>query len=274
MRRDVHFGDDGGLAGIVNLGRYPLQQPSAEDYRKLVSYAKQELATVGACVLEGFLTAEAVARTLVEVEPLEAGAFVCRQPHNVFLVPPDPAYDDAHPRNRVVRSVKAVLADDEIPKTSPLRTLYGSAEFKAFICDALDIEALHPYEDNLASLNINFYGDDQELGWHFDNSNFTITLMLRQADRGGEFEYAPNIRDEDPAGFETLGRILDGDHSLVRELKQDPGALVLFKGSKSLHRVTRSYGVCSRAIAVFSYAPEPGATLKHHTRAIFYGREL
>ena len=36
----------------------------------------------------------------------------------------------------------------------------------------------YPYEDPLSSINIHYASEGQELGWHFDNSSFAITLLL------------------------------------------------------------------------------------------------
>ncbi len=261
-----------GIAAIVDLERYPLHLPASPGYRDCLAAARAGLAATGACVFEGFLGPSAVARILAEVDPLQRSAFVCGQPHNVYLVDPDPAFPADHARNRLVRSEKALLAHDEIPAASPLRDLYDWEAFRAFVCAALDIEAVYPFDDPLASINVNFYGGGQELGWHFDNSKFTVTLMLRQAESGGAFEFAPNIREESAAGYAAVGRILDGDLRGVAELKQDPGALVLFKGSRSLHRVTPCFGPAPRTIAILSYTSEAGRGLKEHTRLLFYGR--
>ena len=260
------------LARAVDLARYPIHDRTGPAFNALLETVWRDLSATGASVLEGFLRPAAVGETLAQVDPLQPNAFVCSQPHNVYLIPDDPAFPAQHARNRRVRSVKALLADDEIPAGSPLRDVYEDEDFRAFLRTALHIEALYPFTDNLASVNVNFYGENQELGWHFDNSIFTVTLMLRQAETGGLFEFAPNIRQEGPAGFDSVGRILDGDHGKVQELKQDPGALVLFKGSRSLHRVTPSFGAEPRTIAVLSYASEPNYSLKEHTRRIFYGR--
>ncbi len=260
------------LAAAIDLARYPIHERGSAAFAALLQTVKRDLAASGASVLDGFMRPASVAQTLAEVDPLASGAFVCRQPHNVFLVPDDPAYDPDHPRNRQVRSEKAILADDEIPAASPLRDIYDSADFRAFLRAALGVDALFPFADNLGSVNVNFYGQGQELGWHFDNSVFTVTLMLRQAERGGLFEFAPDIRQEGAAGFDPVRKILDGDNAAVRELKQDAGALVLFKGSRSLHRVTPAFGARPRTIAILSYAPVPDYSLKEHTRRIFYGR--
>jgi hypothetical protein len=260
------------LAALVDLDRYPLDAPGSAGYRRMVEAARQGLAASGACVFEGFLKPATVARILAEIDPLRANAFVCGDPHNVYLVEADPSLPADHPRNRLVGSAKAILADDELPDESPLRALYGWDRFRAFVREALQIDRIFPFADPLAPININFYGDGQELGWHFDNSKFTVTLMLRQAESGGVFEYAPGIREESEAGYARVGRILAGDHGEVLELSQDPGALVLFLGSRSLHRVTPSFGKEPRTIAILSYTSEPGRGLKEQTRLIFYGR--
>ena len=39
--------------------------------------------------------------------------------------------------------------------------------------------------------------NNQQLGWHFDNAAFAITLMIQSADSGGEFEYVSKGRDFD-----------------------------------------------------------------------------
>ena len=260
------------LGSILDLERYPLHQPESPIYRKLIARARRELSLRGACVFEGFMRTASVARTLEEVDPLQANAFVCSQPHNVYLVDPDPAYSPLHARNRLVRSEKAIIADDELPSTSPLRAIYEWDRFRAFVCDALQIDRVFPFGDPLASVNINFYGAGQELGWHFDNSKFTVTIMLREAESGGAFEFAPNIRDDTEAGFGVVDQILSGSCAGVAELKQGPGALVLFKGSRSLHRVAPSFGDRPRTIAILSYTSAPGVGLKEHTRRLFYGR--
>ena len=263
---------DGDVGDIVDLGRYPIDRPASPDCGRLIAAAQSSLAVSGAFVLEGFMLPSAVAAILDQADSMAKNAFVSHQPHNVYLVPSDPAYPAEHARNRLVRSEKSVLADDELPRDSALRRVYGAECFQAFLCQALGVEGLYPFEDPLAAINVSFYGDGQELGWHFDNSPFAVTLLLRHAPTGGAFEYAPNIRRDTQDGYAAVSRILDGDHGGVHELKQGRGALVLFKGARSLHRVTPCGGGIARAIAILSYAPEPGRSLKEHTRLLFYGR--
>jgi 2OG-Fe(II) oxygenase superfamily len=270
-QRDPDKGE-GELGAIIRLDRYPLHRPASPAYHRLVEAAKSSLSDSGAFVLEEFLASPAVAGILDQADSMAAAAFVSRQPHNVFLLAADPAYPADHARNRLVHSEKSVLADDQIPAGSLLRQLYGAECFRAFLCEVLEVEGLFPFEDPLAPINVSFYGEGEELGWHFDNSPFAVTLLLRDAETGGAFEYAPDTRRETPDGYAAISRILDGDGASVRELKQGRGALVLFKGARSLHRVTPSGGAVPRTIAILSYASEPGRSLKEHTRLLFYGR--
>jgi alkylated DNA repair dioxygenase AlkB len=263
---------EGELADIIRLDRYPLHRPESPECRRLAEAAKSSLSASGAFVLEGFLPSSAVAGILDQADSMAEAAFVSSQPHNVFLQPADPAFPSDHARNRLVRSEKSVLADDQISAGSPLRQLYGADCFRSFLCEVLEVEGLFPFEDPLAPINVSFYGEGEELGWHFDNSPFAVTLLLRDAAGGGAFEYVPDSRRDTPEGYAAISRVLDGDQSSVRELQQGRGALVLFKGARSLHRVTPCGGPVPRTIAILSYASEPGRSLKEHTRLLFYGR--
>ena len=54
---------------------------------------------------------------------------------------------------------------------------------------------MYPYSDTLSSINYNYYQKTQQLGWHFDNASFAITLMIQSAETGGDFEYVSKGRD-------------------------------------------------------------------------------
>jgi len=265
-------GEAGELGAVVDLARYPIDRPASPDCQRLLETARSKLDDSGAFVLEGFLRPSAVADILAQADSAVSAAFASSQPHNVFLLPADPGYPADHARNRLVRSAKSVLADDQLPRESMLRRLYGADCFQSFLCKALGVDGIFPFEDPLAPINLSFYGEGDELGWHFDNSPFAVTLLLRDASRGGAFEFAPNIRRDTPEGYEAISRILGGDLGAVHGLNQGRGALVLFKGARSLHRVTPCAGAVARTIAVLSYGPEPGRSLNEHTRLLFYGR--
>ena len=255
------------LEDLIDGARYPIGQSETAAAR-----GRAALARDGAYVLDGFLRPSAVEAMLRELRPLFARSYYCRQDHNLYLAPADPAFDADHPRNRPQTSDKGCLADDQIPADALLRRLYDSADLRRFIAAAIGVPRLHPYEDPLGSLNVNVFEPGQQLGWHFDNADFAVTLMLQAAERGGVYEYVPGIRKPDSENYDAVARVLDGARGGVRQLAMGPGALVLFRGRTALHRVTPVKGGRSRIIAVLSYDPEPGKRLTAHTQRLFYGR--
>ena len=39
------------------------------------------------------------------------------------------------------------------------------------------------------------------LPWHFDSCEFTLSLMIQKPEKGGIFEYCPNIREPGNENF-------------------------------------------------------------------------
>ncbi len=185
----------------------------------------------------------------------------------------DAGFSDSHPRNREVNSTKGCITDDMIAADSPLRQLYDDALFQSFLCEVLDEEALYPYADPLSSINLHYAPQDKELGWHFDNSSFAITLLVQKPLGGGRFQYVKDLRDADAGEMNYAGvaAVLDEQHP-VDELAMDAGDLVLFRGRNSLHRVTPTEGDVTRMLAVLAYNTAPGIALSETARLTFYGR--
>ena len=234
---------------------------------------KQTLDGSGVLVLPQFLTPEAVASIRLDGEQHRHLAFYTASKHNIYLKPFDPQFPGGHPRNREVVSSKGCITTDQIGRGSALHALYESEAFRDFLCAVLDVPALFPYADSLSSVNLHFASEGQELGWHYDNSSFAITLMIQPAERGGVFEYVKNVRDADKgeANYPLSAGILDGAVP-VQTLTMNAGTLVLFRGRNSMHRVTPVQGNNTRMLAVLAYNTEPGVSLSESARMTFYGR--
>ena len=174
-----------------------------------------------------------------EAESHQHLAYYSSDDHNMYLTPADPTYPVSHVRNRLVNSSKGCITDDQIPQTSALRSMYDSTEFRTFLSAVLDEAELHAYADPLSSINVHYASDGQELGWHFDNSSFAITLMIQKPDAGGEFEYVRDLRKADASEMnsEASAKVLD-DETKTHTLSMEPGTLVMFWGRNSMHRVT------------------------------------
>ena len=78
------------------------------------------------------------------------------------------------------------------------------------------------------------------------------------------------MRGEDQ-DFEPVARVLDGEVT-PEVLAMDAGALVLFRGSDAIHRVTPVEGTRTRMLAVLAYNAEPGVSLSESAQMTFYGR--
>ena len=110
--------------------------------------------------------------------------------------------------------------------------------------------------------------------WHYDQNEFVVSLLLQSAERGGDFEYAPNIRSEEDENYEGVRRMLDGDPALRKTGAISPGCLALFRGRRSLHHVTEVEGSRPRLIALFSYDKKPGMMFRPEVHLRALGRTL
>ena len=160
-----------------------------------IARCREQLDRNGALVLKGFFPAPIIKRIVDQSAAEEENAFYADSTHNVYLTDPDPSLPPDHPFNRQVVSSKGLIADDQLPPDSPLRAIYGDERFRRFLCGVLGIPDIHPYADRLSSINVHFAAAGMELGWHFDNSSFAVTMLLQAPEGGGHFEYVPGARD-------------------------------------------------------------------------------
>lgn len=255
------------LQALVNLNEFPLEQ---DQFRV---NCKNELDENGVLVLPGFLTESAIGKVVNEAEQHQDLAYYTSSDHNVYLAPTDPDYAEDHPRNRTVCSSKGCITTDQIPTGSPLATLYHNQTFRRFLCAVLNEPQLHEYTDPLSAINLHYAAQGQELGWHFDNSAFAVTLLIQKPEAGGVFEYVKDVRNADKGdmSYAKAEQILNGELP-VDSLSMDAGALVLFRGRNSMHRVSPTQGNTTRLLAVLAYNTEPGVALAESARMTFFGR--
>ncbi len=257
----------------VDLERYPINDLDGAAGRPLVERCRADLAQLGACDLPGFLTGDVVERIVREIPTWNAASYRTETNHNIEFSGREDELAQDDPLRIQVRSAKSLIAYDQIPASSPLRAVYEADELTTFVGAALGVDPIYRQADEIGALNVMLYDPGDELGWHFDNADFVVTLMLQAPVSGGAFEYVPMLRspgDDNPQGVASL---LGGDRTGVRTLNPDPGTLALFRGHHSPHRVTPVEGPSQRINAVLSYADRPDARLSASGRRIFFGRE-
>ena len=125
----------------------------------------------------------------------------------------------------------------------------------------------------MSGINIHYASEGEELGWHFDNSSFAITLLLQAPKDGGIFQYVSNVRNinSDEMNFDGVEAVLN-DKVPVKTLYMEEGTLVLFRGLNSLHRVTPTIGNRTRILVVLAYNNKAGVSLSETARTTFFGR--
>ncbi|UWR21787.1 2OG-Fe(II) oxygenase [Sulfitobacter sp. S190] len=255
------------IDAIIDIERHPITAPD------FTARCAATLEDAGVLVLADFIRPDALRRMRDEAVTGEPEAYFCTQSHSVYLTPDTADHAPHHPANRKVVSSKGCICDDVVDARSPLRQMYDAPEFRAFVAAVTGQTALHPYADPLSSINIHYARRGQELGWHFDNSSFAITLLIKKPDAGSRFEYIKNLRDA-AAGdmnYDGVADLLDGK-STPQVLEMEPGALVLFRGRDSIHRVSPNESDTTRMLAVLAYNDAPGVSLSENARMTFYGR--
>jgi hypothetical protein len=257
---------------VVDLRRYPVNEPGSADYRTLVQSCRDQLRDRGVAQLAGFLTPAAAGEMIAESGRLADRAWVSNQSHTVYFRPPDDSAGPDHPRALMQHSAKKAIAYDLIPAGAPMRRLYESDDMTAFIAAVLGKPALYRSADPFDALQIAVFEDGDELGWHFDNSEFSVTVMYTESEAGGHFDYCPGLRDEHDENYPGVRKVLLGDPGAVVRLPTGPGALAVFRGQHALHRVTPVSGPRPRINSVLTYGERPGMKLNPLTQELFYGR--
>jgi hypothetical protein len=251
---------------VIDLDRYPVDDPD------LVADLRDRLAHDGVCELPGFVRPQAVSEAVAEALVLAEDWFATDEQHSAYFEPIDPSAAHDDPRGIRLRSSKKQIAYDQIPRDSGVRRLYESEQTVRFIAGLLGLNQLYRLDDPLAALGYAYMEQGDTLAWHFDRSEFAVTLMLQAADDGGAFEYVPNVRSDDDERPQLVAAVLDGDRSQVISLEPQPGTLTLFRGRRSLHRVSPVLGETVRVNAVLAYGGRPGMRLNELTQRLFYGR--
>lgn len=256
-------------ADVVDTQRYPIHDLTNPTTRELIADCRRQLDETGVAVLHDFLRPAAIAAMVDLALSLAPQAHKSDQSHNVWFTTPDPS----DPTDVQVRSSKHGIAYDLIPADAPVRRLYESDDLTAFIAAVLDKPVLHRGADPLDAMQMTIFGEGDELGWHFDNSEFSITLMYQPAEEGGDFVYWARLRSATHEDREAVCRVTTGeDTSGLRVLDNRPGTLAFFRGQHALHRVTPITSERPRVNTVLTYGERPDMRLSDLTSQIFYGR--
>ena len=263
-----------GIGGIINLRDYPLDRLDSPEGRALLALCRAMLAADGACLLPGFLTAAAVAEAAEEAEALAGRAYRRPSPSSstAYIAAPDESYPPDHPRNRIMSAFAEVVGLDLIPRHCVVRRIYEWDGLLDFLKAVLQRADVYRYADPMGGLNVTVMRRGDHDGWHFDQTDFVVSMLLQPSEKGGDFEYSPHIRAAEDENYDAVRRVFDGDRGLIRRLDLRPGTFALFLGRNSLHRVSPVEGEIPRMISLFGYDTKPGTMSSERLRLGRYGR--
>lgn len=261
-----------GPASFVDLERYPILDLQAPVARAVIRAAQEQLRQTGASELSGFIRAEALPRLIADARRLAPLAYRSQGVGSAYLEVPDFELPEDHPRRILGPYAVGVIAYDQFPADSPLRQLYEWSALMDFIGAVLGRGPLFRYADPLGALNLAVMVEGDELQWHFDQTDFVVSLALQDARDGGDFEVAPLIRSAGDERYPAVKRVLQGDGDDVVTLPMTPGTLLIFEGRNSIHRVSPIRGEIPRLVGLLAYDTEPGTRSTEVLQLSRYGR--
>lgn len=258
---------------LVDLARYPIDDRNDPRRAELVARCRAELDARNLCVVPNFITEAARRQMVDDAMALLPEAYPNSSHRTCFLKrQPDPSKPADHPNNIFFDAKYRMMAYDLFGPEQAMPRLYKWAPLRELIGEIVGVEPLHLNVDPYQPANVLCYGDGDRSTWHFDHGNeFTVTIMLQSSDGGGVFEIAPEIIDRDDPSLRRLTDVLLDRSDEVNQVGRSPGSLVIFRGDRSVHRVSPVEGDTLRLMAVFVYEPKPGVVGLPEVNATIYG---
>jgi hypothetical protein len=260
------------LHEIVDTEQFPIEELDRPKGQSMLGEWQRQYRDHGACVLDRFVSPGALTEMVREANELAALAFHNTVSGNAYL---EPACDDLpedHPKRYTETTSLGVVACDQFGVASVINSLYRSSSLTDFVRRIVGLDELYFYDCPLGALNLSVMRHGDYLRWHFDQSDFVVSIPLQEAESGGLFEFVKNIRSPANENFAQVRNLLLGDRSGVNVLSAPPGSLVLFQGRHTIHRVTRIEGARPRLYVLLGYAATPHVRSSDYLKRIRYGR--
>lgn len=245
---------------IIDLDRYPLHRPESAAAEALLYEGRAALASDALFSLPGFVRPEATTFMAAELE--------ARLPWATRLEAMNSSYGSyggggndwpaGHPRTAKHPFRYHQVLNYQIPNNSPLRKVYCWEPLREFLRQLMGYETFHRSECPHLALTSKLAGEGDTDGWHFDGNDVVFSVLLREPEQGGLFEYVPNVRTDTDENYDTVAAVFAGKRDRVRVAKLAVGDLNVFQGNQTIHRVSPVQGGRKRIVGLFSYDRQPG----------------
>jgi len=262
------------IKNIINIAKYPINDTGSLKYKELTNYTRKQLNEDGCCVLPNFVRPDSILKMKDEVDRNLAKIYFTSDTHNPYFTKEDKTLHEEHPKRIFTVRQSGYLNSNDLEKDSDLNKFYDLEEMLKFVSDSLEVFPLYTWADPLGKNPYSVMHTDHYFPWHFDGNDFTLSILVQKAEKGGLFEYASDLRNKDNENFEEVTKVLKGDRTRIKSLDLKPGDLQIFKGRFSMHRVTKIEGKTSRYIALPCYVKDPLKINKPEHSKQVYGKAL
>ena len=258
----------------LDLEKYPLDRPDSAEYAELVRKCQIDLANEGMFNLPGFFKPGVAQAAADAAQPaMDSVSFRHARRHNVYFRDTVPGINDDHPAMVKFETVNHTLCADQLAG-NPVIDVYEWDPFAAFLAATMGKEKLYRMDDSMACVNVQATRDGEGLNWHFDRSEFTTTILLQAPQTGGQLEYRKDLRSADDQNFDGVAAVLAGEDPQTKQIMPESGALNVFCGVNTPHRVVAVQGPTDRVIAIFCFYERPGVAFSPEEQKGFYGRSV
>jgi len=262
------------LADFVDLKTYPIHDLASAKRKALVEECRKNLDAVGCCRIPNIIRPQSIERMCQEVERQRENIYWSENSHNPYMTREDTSLPTAHPARTFAKRSSGFINSDILEAFSDLRAIYDNDVMVQFISDCLNIAPIYRWADPLGCNPYSVMDEGDYFPWHFDGNEFTVSILIQEPEKGGEFQYYPDLRTPEEENFEEVVRVLNGEHTKVFSLELRPGDMQIFKGRFSMHRVTQVEGKQSRYIALPTYVRDPNSVNRPERAKQFYGRAM
>ena len=260
------------LSDLIDLDRYPIDDLDGRG-AGLVDECIVRMRDTAMCHLPGFVRAQAVEQIRTEAVARQETTYWMRTERRAYSWRDPAEYPKGHAVGMTTPNHIGTITTDAFAADSAFVSLFQLPELTNFLRAALEEPALHPVGCPHLAANVKVMAEGCKHAWHFDQNESAVTFMIQNAREGGHYEYVPYLRSEDDENYGEVAGLLSGKGAGVIREDLYPGSFCLFKGRRSIHRVTEvTGGAPDRLLAVFSYHTVPNHRYRDSTIRSVLGR--
>jgi hypothetical protein len=241
------------LAELIDLEQYPVDDLDGRG-AEFVAQCQRTIDATAICHLPNFVRQEAVDAIQEETRAGRDSAYWVENMRRAYSWRNPDEYPAGHVVGQGTPNFIGTITTDQFAAHSAFVSLFRLAQLTEFLRRVLRLPTLHPVACPYLAANIKVMKPGCRHAWHFDQNESAVTFMFQGASQGGHYEYVPYLRDDDDENYPSVERILAGNEDGVVREDLSPGSFCLFRGRRSIHRVTEvAQGSTDRLLAVFSY---------------------